>query len=158
MTLLITQQQKVFSQLGNCSQVLVNQYINVLVRSDFLVDSFYRFPNWLIEISTHEPSNDEYTYYHQWLNNLIVGINDEEQLLMTLRQFRRKILARINWSQITNTSTTEQTLMQLSELAEVLIIEARDWLYQLSCKEWGTPVDYNGAAQPLIILGMGKRV
>ncbi|WP_392561869.1 bifunctional [glutamate--ammonia ligase]-adenylyl-L-tyrosine phosphorylase/[glutamate--ammonia-ligase] adenylyltransferase [Orbus sturtevantii] len=156
MTLLVTQQQKVISQLDTCQQAFVNQHINILVRSDFLVDSFYRFPDWLIEISHQTPNNNEYVHYQQWLDDVIAGIDNEEQLMVALRQFRRKILVRINWSQITNTSTTVQTLTQLSVLAETLIISARDWLYRLSCKEWGTPTDCKGIAQPLIILAMGK--
>ncbi|WVD68102.1 bifunctional [glutamate--ammonia ligase]-adenylyl-L-tyrosine phosphorylase/[glutamate--ammonia-ligase] adenylyltransferase [Orbus wheelerorum] len=156
MTLLMTQQKNVIAQLDNCDQGLVKQYINVLISSDFLVDSFYRFPSWLIEISDNAPNNCEYVNYQHWINDVIATINNEEQLMAALRQFRRKMLVRINWSQITNTSTTEQTLIQLSVLAEVLIIAAKDWLYQLSCKEWGTPTDCKGNTQPLIILGMGK--
>ncbi|MBO8125317.1 bifunctional glutamine synthetase adenylyltransferase/deadenyltransferase, partial [Klebsiella pneumoniae] len=53
-------------------------------------------------------------------------------------------------------STTEETLRQLSELAEVLIIAARDWLYQRCCADWGTPCSADGSAMPLLILGMGK--
>jgi len=156
MSLLIAQQQKVLTQLANCNQLLVNQHINTLVKSDFIVDSFYRFPDWLVELTQNMPAHDDYIHYQRWLNELITEISSEEQLMAMLRHFRRKMLVRINWSQIVNSSTTEQTLTQLSELAQILIITARDWLYKLSCKEWGTPFNSKGDIQPLIILGMGK--
>lgn len=50
----------------------------------------------------------------------------------------------------------ESTLQQLSELAQTLIVAARDWLYAACCKEWGTPCSEDGVPQPLLILGMGK--
>lgn len=156
MTSLVRQKQNVFVRLVNCDQNLVNQYINILVKSDFLVDSFYRFPDWLTEISHNLPNEMGYLNYNHWLSDEIKRVTSEEQLMVVLRQFRRKMLTRINWSQITETSSAEQTLAQLSQLAEVLIISARDWLYQLSCQEWGTPCNTSGNPQPLIILGMGK--
>lgn len=47
-------------------------------------------------------------------------------------------------------------MQQLSHLAETLIVAARDWLYDACCREWGTPCNAQGEAQPLLILGMGK--
>lgn len=52
--------------------------------------------------------------------------------------------------------TEESILQQLSHLAETLIVAARDWLYAACCREWGTPCNPEGVAQPLLILGMGK--
>jgi glutamate-ammonia-ligase adenylyltransferase len=37
-------------------------------------------------------------------------------------------------------------LQQLSELAETLIVAARDWLYDACCREWGTPCNQEGSA------------
>lgn len=156
MSVLAAHKQKVMPLLSNCDQNLVNKYIDILLRSDFLVDSLHRFPDWLNEIEHNIPCHNGYTNYQSWLNDLIFDIHSEEQFMSVLRQFRRKMLMRINWSQIANTSTTEQTLIQLSSLAEVLIITARDWLYNLSCKEWGTPCNAKGQPQTLVILGMGK--
>lgn len=156
MSCLVTQKQNVVNKLVNCDQNLVNHYLDILWQSDFLVESFSRFPNWLVDIHNNPPSPTDYQNYATWLKQLITTVSSEEQLMSVLRQFRRKMLVLINWSQIRRTSSTEETLKQLSTLAEVIIIAARDWLYQLSCKEWGTPCDHEGHPQPLIILGMGK--
>ncbi|VFS47491.1 Glutamate-ammonia-ligase adenylyltransferase [Budvicia aquatica] len=59
-------------------------------------------------------------------------------------------------AQSLNLFNTVEVLHQLSQLAEVLIIAARDWLYEVCCREWGTPVNAKGAPQTLFILGMGK--
>ena len=150
------QKQKITSQLSQCNSVFVQNNLNILVQSDFIVDAFYRYPQWLTNIINHPPQADERRYYQQWLNEHLTSVLDETALMKALRLFRRYILVRLEWSQLTYTSSDEQILSQLSELAEVIIVTARDWLYELSCKEWGTPCSHQGEPQPLLVLGMGK--
>ena len=150
------QKQKITSQLSQCNPVYVLDNLNILVQSDFIVDAFYRYPQWLTNIINHPPQADERRYYQQWLNEHLTSVLDEMALMKALRLFRRYILVRLEWSQLTHTSNDEQILNQLSELAEVIIVTARDWLYDLSCKEWGTPCNHQGEPQPLLVLGMGK--
>ena len=154
--LIVEQKQKIISQLSQCDAKEVLDNLDILLQSDFLVDAFYRFPEWLTDIITHPPQADERCFYQQWLNERLASVFDELALMKVLRLFRRYILVRLEWSQLTQTSNDEQILLQLTQLAEVIIITARDWLYELSCKEWGTPCNLQGQAQPLLILGMGK--
>ncbi|MCX8585842.1 MULTISPECIES: bifunctional [glutamate--ammonia ligase]-adenylyl-L-tyrosine phosphorylase/[glutamate--ammonia-ligase] adenylyltransferase [unclassified Gilliamella] len=154
--LIAEQKQKITSQLSQCDSIAVQNNLDILVQSDFIVDAFYRFPDWLTDIINNPPQADERSYYQQWLNEKLASVFDELELMKTLRLFRRYILVRLEWSQLTLTSSDEQILLQLTELAEVIIVTARDWLYELSCKEWGTPCNLQGEAQPLLILGMGK--
>ncbi|OCG22157.1 bifunctional glutamine synthetase adenylyltransferase/deadenyltransferase [Gilliamella sp. App2-1] len=128
----------------------------MLVYSDFLVDAFYRFPQWFSDIVKNSPQADERQYYQTWLNEKLLTVSDETEFMKILRQFRRYILVRLAWSQLAHISNDEQILLQLSELAEVIIVTARDWLYELSCKEWGIPCNAQGEPQPLLVLGMGK--
>lgn len=154
--LIAEQKQKITSQLSQCDSIAVQNNLDILVQSDFIVDAFYRFPDWLTDIINNPPQDDERSYYQQWLNEKLASVFDELELMKTLRLFRRYILVRLEWSQLTQTSSDEQILLQLTDLAEVIIVTARDWLYELSCKEWGTPCNMQGEAQPLLILGMGK--
>ncbi|MBI0004849.1 bifunctional [glutamate--ammonia ligase]-adenylyl-L-tyrosine phosphorylase/[glutamate--ammonia-ligase] adenylyltransferase [Gilliamella sp. W8126] len=154
--LIAQQKEKIISQLSQCDSKEVLDNLNILLQSDFLIDAFYRFPEWLTDIITHPPQADERCFYQQWLNERLASVFDELALMKVLRLFRRYILVRLEWSQLTQTSNDEQILLQLTQLAEVIIITARDWLYELSCKEWGTPCNLQGQAQPLLILGMGK--
>ncbi|KES15162.1 Glutamine synthetase adenylyltransferase, partial [Gilliamella apicola SCGC AB-598-I20] len=130
--------------------------LDILLQSDFIVDAVYRYPEWLTDIVNNPPQSDERNYYQPWLTEKLASIFDELELMKALRLFRRYILLRLEWSQLTRTSSDEQILLQLTHLAEVIIVTARDWLYELSCKEWGTPYNLQGQAQPLLILGMGK--
>ncbi|NUF26682.1 glutamate-ammonia-ligase adenylyltransferase [Gilliamella bombicola] len=150
------QKQKVTTQLQQCNLAQVQAHLDVLVQSDFLVDAFNRFPNWFADIVQNPPQADERLFYQSWLDAQLADVTDEAIFMKKLRLFRHFMLVRLAWSQLARISNDEQILLQLTELAEVLIVTARNWLYELSCKEWGTPCNAQGQAQPLLILGMGK--
>ena len=155
--LIAQQKQKIISQLSQCdAKEVLDDNLDILLQSDFIVDAVYRYPEWLTDIINNPPQADERNYYQPWLTEKLASIFDELALMKALRLFRRYILLRLEWSQLTRTSSDEQILLQLTHLAEVIIVTARDWLYELSCKEWGTPYNSHGQAQPLLILGMGK--
>ncbi|EOU9510386.1 bifunctional [glutamate--ammonia ligase]-adenylyl-L-tyrosine phosphorylase/[glutamate--ammonia-ligase] adenylyltransferase [Cronobacter dublinensis] len=128
----------------------------VLTFSDFVREAISAHPDWLHELETTPPEADEWRHYGAWLQASLADVHDEAALMRALRQFRRRIMTRIAWSQTLARATTGQTLTQLSELAETLIVAARDWLYAACCREWGTPCNAQGVPQPLMILGMGK--
>ncbi|MWP47761.1 bifunctional [glutamate--ammonia ligase]-adenylyl-L-tyrosine phosphorylase/[glutamate--ammonia-ligase] adenylyltransferase [Gilliamella sp. Pas-s27] len=150
------QKQKVALQLEQCNLAQVQAHLDILVQSDFLVDAFCRFSNWFADIVQNPPQADERQFYQSWLDAQLADVTDEAIFMKTLRLFRHFMLVRLEWSQLAKISHDEQILLQLTELAEVIIVTARDWLYELSCKEWGTPCNAQGQAQPLLILGMGK--
>lgn len=127
-----------------------------LALSDFVSDGLLQHPQWWEELHQQPPTADEAQYYEAWLRDILAQVTDEADLLKQLRLFRRRIMIRISWAQSLKICDTQQTLSQLSILAETMIIAARDWLYDLCCRDWGTPMNAQGVAQPLFILGMGK--
>ncbi|XKM13803.1 bifunctional [glutamate--ammonia ligase]-adenylyl-L-tyrosine phosphorylase/[glutamate--ammonia-ligase] adenylyltransferase [Orbaceae bacterium ac157xtp] len=152
----LQQKQQFTNKLSECRQDFVEKIGDILIKSDFLVDTFSYYPQWLDELMANPPHANEYKEYACQLSAILKDVTDEPQLAKILRQFRRKMLARINWLQIENNVPTEQILHLLSELAETLILGAKEWLYNDSCKELGTPMDNKGNLQPFIILAMGK--
>ena len=50
-------------------------------------------------------------------------------------------MAKLSFCQSLNLATVEEIFIRLSQLAESLIIGARDWLYKQACEEMGTPCD-----------------
>ena len=129
---------------------------SVLTFSDFVRDSIIAHPEWLAELESTPPLADEWQHYADWLQQALADVSDENTLMRELRLFRRRIMVRIAWAQTLSLVTEESILQQLSHLAETLIVAARDWLYAACCREWGTPCNPEGVAQPLLILGMGK--
>lgn len=128
----------------------------MLASSDFVSDALLAQPAWLATLREQPPAPGEWQHYAAWLQDELEEVRDEAQLMRTLRLFRRETLVRIAWAQAQGLCSTEETLLQLSGLAETLIVSARDWLYQTCCREWGTPCNAAGEPQPLLILGMGK--
>ncbi|TPG61473.1 bifunctional [glutamate--ammonia ligase]-adenylyl-L-tyrosine phosphorylase/[glutamate--ammonia-ligase] adenylyltransferase [Ewingella americana] len=128
----------------------------VVATSDFISENLLAFPAWWHEIVQYPPQATEWQHYGDWLSEALAAVSDEAGLMKALRLFRKRILTRIAWSQALMTSECEETLRQLSELAETLIVSAREWLYDACCREFGTPVNAEGVPQKLLILGMGK--
>lgn len=128
----------------------------VLAFSDFVQDNLARHPDWWQSLQEQAPAPDEWRHYPAWLAEKLADVADENALMRELRLFRRQMLTRIAWMQTLATSSTQDSLKQLSGLAETLIVAARDWLWLACCREFGTPVNAAGEPQPLLILGMGK--
>ncbi|HGJ5859977.1 MAG TPA: bifunctional [glutamate--ammonia ligase]-adenylyl-L-tyrosine phosphorylase/[glutamate--ammonia-ligase] adenylyltransferase [Arsenophonus nasoniae] len=126
--------------------------------SDFAYQQIKNHPAWWVAIRQQPPQIGEWQHYHQWLTKQLANITGEEELQRILRQFRHQMLIRIAWLQLFHDDSNNklQILQHLSELAETLIIAARDWLYEECCQNWGTPCDSEGLPQPLLILAMGK--
>lgn len=128
----------------------------VAASSDFISENLLAFPDWWHEIVLYPPHAQEWQSYRGWLAEALAQVSDEAGLMKALRLFRKRMLTRIAWSQAMLTSQCEETLLQLSELAETLIVSAREWLYDACCREFGTPMNAEGVPQKLLILGMGK--
>jgi glutamate-ammonia-ligase adenylyltransferase len=82
--------------------------------------------------------------------------DDEDGLQRSLREFRRWQMVRIGWRDLTGAATLDETLEDLSELADVCIRQALDRLYAWATDKSGVPRNADGVAQHLIVLGMGK--
>lgn len=128
----------------------------VFVFSDFISDNLAKYPEWWQQLQHSPPHPDEWHHYPDWLQTQLATVQDENALMRELRLFRRHMLTRIAWMQTLATSDTQHSLRQLSELAESLIVAARDWLWHACCRDFGTPMNAAGEPQPLLILGMGK--
>ncbi|UOE80738.1 bifunctional [glutamate--ammonia ligase]-adenylyl-L-tyrosine phosphorylase/[glutamate--ammonia-ligase] adenylyltransferase [Vibrio splendidus] len=94
--------------------------------------------------------------YRQRLAELLSGCADEMSGQRVLRQFRNREMTYIAWRDFLGAWELEQSLSHLSMLAEAMIFETYQWQYDICCKEWGTPCNDLGEAQPMLIIGMGK--
>ena len=110
-----------------------------LAFSDFVVENLQQHPDWWQEIQREPPQADEWRHYANWLALEMQTVDSEATLMRVLRLFRRRMLVRIAWMQCLSHARTEQSLQQLSVLAEVLICRARDWVYQDCCRDLARP-------------------
>jgi glutamate-ammonia-ligase adenylyltransferase len=99
------------------------------------------------------------------LAGALAGVTDEPALQRALRRFRRREQTRIIWRDLGGLAGLDETLEDLSELADCCIREALARLHDWTRAELGTPVDPANPAdvaggpareQHLLVIGMGK--
>lgn len=95
-------------------------------------------------------------YYRSALSEMISSNSEEEELMRLLRSFRNEEMVRIAWRDIAGWASLEETLQNLTDLAEACVERALDVLFQSHCARRGIPKNKMGAAQNLIVLAMGK--
>lgn len=135
----------------------------IITTSDYVVESMLRFPlllkemldnNWLeMQLNTQQ--------MRELLQTKIAGVESENDLHRVLRQFRRQMMMRIIWRDFSFQANMWQTTAELSDLADICVDEALNWLYDHYCLQWGTPYSKAEAGeesipQRMVVIGMGK--
>ncbi len=90
------------------------------------------------------------------LTATLEGVADEAALEAGLRRFRHREMVRVIWRDLLGAASLDETLEDLSELADVCVREALRRLYDWAVAKSGVPRAASGEAQHLIVLGMGK--
>lgn len=132
------------------------QLAHVISLSDFVQKVLQNQPHLLADWWKKMPTLVDCGDYSTRLTQALSAVQNEENFYRVLRQFRYREMAKLSACQSLNLGTVEQIFERLSQLAESIIIGARDWLYIRACEEMGTPCDAQGNVQQLYILGMGK--
>lgn len=81
---------------------------------------------------------------------------DPEMLGAQLRRLRQREMVRIAWRDLANLADLNETMADLSALADASIQGALDWLQTALVTQLGEPHNANGEAQGMLVLGMGK--
>jgi glutamate-ammonia-ligase adenylyltransferase len=135
-----------------------NRLLSVCEASDYVVQVCRRYPSLLLELfrrgELDRPFNPGEISCQ--LADLLAQVADDAMLGTQLRRFRRAQMVRIIWRDLTRLAVLDETLEDLSALADACIGQALEQLYAWSCQEMGVPRDEQGAVQPLVVLGMGK--
>ena len=90
------------------------------------------------------------------LETALAGVGDEPALHRALRLARRREMVRIVWRDLGGLAPLEETLEDLSELADRAILGALGRLETWARAALGTPRDGTGRALSLLVIGMGK--
>ncbi|TEW52752.1 bifunctional [glutamate--ammonia ligase]-adenylyl-L-tyrosine phosphorylase/[glutamate--ammonia-ligase] adenylyltransferase [Psychromonas algicola] len=164
MSLLTNASQKHLQQLGErfdlsiLNESQLEQLSEVFALSDFVAESLIKQPdlvNTLFESDLLSSAQRADSIINE-LSTALSTTETEQQLHQVLRQFRRKHMVVIAWRELLNLSTLEESFGHTSLLADQLILQSMDWLYQQLCKLQGTPIGESGKAQTLYVFAMGK--
>jgi glutamate-ammonia-ligase adenylyltransferase len=89
-------------------------------------------------------------------SDILAGMAEVQGLDAALRRFRNLEMMRIIWRDLNRAAALEQTLSDLSRLAEICLQRA----VKQHCAEledrYGTPRNDDGQAMRLVVIGMGK--
>jgi glutamate-ammonia-ligase adenylyltransferase len=94
--------------------------------------------------------------YTNRLRQGIDGVDTPEALGQHLRCHRQREMLRIAWRDIVGLATTNDTMFDLSALADACLQIALDWLHDSLAKDLGVPHCQQGKPQKMVVLAMGK--
>jgi glutamate-ammonia-ligase adenylyltransferase len=90
------------------------------------------------------------------LATALEAVTDEPGLQSQLRRFRRREMVRIIWRDLAGWANLDETLEDLSALADASIQHALSRLTEWTRAELGTPTNEDGEPQSMLVIGMGK--
>jgi [glutamine synthetase] adenylyltransferase / [glutamine synthetase]-adenylyl-L-tyrosine phosphorylase len=130
----------------------------VIIGSRYAADYMLKHPRWLKEVV--EPG-DLFTIYQplEMLSHVraaLLASETDEQLMVALRQIRHREMVRIIWRDMSGWATLDETLLDVSNLADACIAEASAFAYQDQVNRLGQPCSDSGEKQPFVVVGMGK--
>ena len=150
------QLSSVVSTSSSWSASLLGELESVLALCPFVGEVLVRDEGVLRQLPELLTTGDRAANYRKDLAVLLAECKDEATAMRCLRRFRNQEMVVIAWRDFLSKWNVEESLHHLSELAEALIFESYQWLYQRCCHDWGTPVNAQGDPQPMLIIGMGK--
>jgi glutamate-ammonia-ligase adenylyltransferase len=137
--------------------------IQVGLGSDFVVEQCERHPDWLQTIVTEHAFEVDWQELgvHQSVAKALEGIKDEASLMVALRTLRNQWMIRIIWRDLLRVGSMEQTVRELSWMADALIDGALNNLYDQLTERFGIPMGEDPmtgekTAQRMVVIGMGK--
>lgn len=138
------------------NDTVLRSFPQVWCSSEFISNSCTRNPallTGLIESGELESVYDDQTYRNKVESLAAI---DEADLMTKLRRLRQREMVRIAWRDLAGWADLNETLMDLSLLADACIQYALDFLYRQACELRGTPLLADGSPQQIVVLGMGK--
>ncbi len=130
----------------------------VFALSRFVAEQCVRYPQLLSELiaSGDLKAPGRAGKYLEELSLALENINEFAELQKLLRRFRNREMVRIAWRDIAGWAPVEDTLCELSLLAEACLKTALKWLFHQHALRFGTPLSPEGRPQYPVVLGMGK--
>ncbi|OOZ41592.1 bifunctional glutamine synthetase adenylyltransferase/deadenyltransferase [Solemya pervernicosa gill symbiont] len=132
--------------------------LRVLCSSEFVAQACAREPGLIGDLLESGDLLSDYLSdeYVEKLDTQLKPVKDEMGLMLRLRRFRRREMVRIAWRDLAGWSGLEETLRDLTHLAEACIDGALQKVEAWARKQHGTPKGSDGKPLGLVVLGMGK--
>jgi glutamate-ammonia-ligase adenylyltransferase len=143
--------------LAQASETVRESLPRMLACSEFIANSCTRDPSVLPTllardlVAPHFPEESA-----SRVQDMIALAPSEAELMRQMRAWRRREMVRIAWRDLAGWSQTEETLQDLSALADAEISVAHAAAWRPLIERYGMPRSPTGAEQRLVVLAMGK--
>jgi len=137
----------------------IRTLFKVWALSDFVAQHCVRSPDLVIDLLDSGDLLGDYRpdEYQCKLQHVFRRVNDQDMLEDILRDFRCREMVRIAWRDLAGWVSLEETMRDLSALADACIDHTTRILHQWQCREMGVPTgEHSKTPQSLVIIGMGK--
>lgn len=95
-------------------------------------------------------------FWRDALNKHCASAASAEDFSRLLREFRTRHWVRIVWRDLNRLAELEETVSDLSHLADAAVQIAADYHHEALAKDWGHPQSIDGEPQRLLVIAMGK--
>lgn len=138
--------------------LFLEQMLRVWAASEFIARACIREPGRVAQFWAEGKLSSRYAPGEcGWrLEDALASAHDESRLGVALRHFRRWETIRIAWRDLAGLAGLEETLSDLTEVAEQVVDATLNRLYGWQCQRYGIPRDADGVEQHLVVIGMGK--
>ena len=126
--------------------------------SRFLATAIIKNPLFFMELLESGDLHRTYTLgeYKKKIHQALDIAGETQNIQALLGNLRLREMVRIAWRDLNGHALLEETMADLSALADTCVETALSVLYEKLCATHGVPVDKNGTPQKIIVLGMGK--
>lgn len=133
-------------------------FLSTLVASQYCVDYWCSKPESLQQLLQEQALQLPLSkaYHRDNLSRLLSDCDSEQALHSILRRYRMLQMSRFIYRDCSRLATMSETCLEVTYLADASIDLALDYLYQSLCEELGTPLNAEGEAQRMVVIGMGK--
>jgi glutamate-ammonia-ligase adenylyltransferase len=134
------------------------EILRVWAASPFVVKTCIQDPDLLPELIESGDLARAYTpaKIAERVDKTVDGCDSEEGLKRALRILRQREWLRIAWRDLIGEADLDETMSELSWLAEASVDRALAYCYEHACDAFGVPRDAEGRPQRMVVLGMGK--
>jgi glutamate-ammonia-ligase adenylyltransferase len=130
---------------------------HVFACSPFVASSCERDPALLPGlVDAGDLERDGRTRSHDAAREALLASPDEAAFIERIRHWRRREMVRIAWRDLSGAAVLEETLHDLSLLADTAVAVSLEFAARPLRERFGVPRAESGAEQPLIVVGMGK--
>lgn len=137
---------------------IARDMVRVFLFSEYVSSALTRNPDIFNNLVNSEDLVKSYSsdsYIHR-LNRDILPDMELPAVKEVLLKTKLTETIRIAWRDLTGKAGLEETIKDLSNLADAIVDRAVSVIYDSFAAEYGIPVDMDGNFQGLIVLGMGK--